>query len=78
MFVNRYADEGFTAVINNAGINPINWIENVEEHDLEECIKVNLIAPALLLKGFVPFMKRQKKGFPQIRNAEACKTRPAK
>jgi 3-oxoacyl-[acyl-carrier protein] reductase len=52
----------FDVVINNAGINNINLLENIDEHDIENMLQVDLIAPILLLKGFIPNMKKNGSG----------------
>ncbi len=61
-FVSEYKDAPISAIINNAGINPLNYIDEIEEEDLYECVQVNLLAPALLIRGLIGHMKRQKKG----------------
>lgn len=52
----------FDAIINNAGCNNIHLVEEVTDKELEEMIKVNLIAPIRLLRGLVPPMKKQRYG----------------
>ncbi|MCL1905163.1 MAG: SDR family oxidoreductase, partial [Methanomassiliicoccaceae archaeon] len=54
--------DGFDVIINNAGINPLNLIENAEEKDIDDTVMVNLSAPILLVKGFVPMMKERRSG----------------
>lgn len=54
--------KGFDVIVNNAGINPINLIEDVTYEDLENTVAINLIAPTLLIKGFVPGMKQKGSG----------------
>lgn len=61
-FVQKYSDVTFDVVINNAGINDINLIENLDTAELENMIQVNLVAPMLLLRGVVPNMKTCKSG----------------
>jgi 3-oxoacyl-[acyl-carrier protein] reductase len=55
-------EEGFDVIINNAGINHINLIEDTNENEMDEIIKVNLTAPMLIIKGFAPKMKQRKSG----------------
>jgi 3-oxoacyl-[acyl-carrier protein] reductase len=62
-FIEKYKDYGIDSIINNAGINPLNPIDAIKESDLDECITVNLIAPALLVKGLIGHMKANKKGY---------------
>jgi len=54
--------EGFDVIINNAGINPINLIEDTKESDIDETMMVNLIGPMLLIRGFAAKMKEMKRG----------------
>lgn len=49
-------------LINNAGINPLSSIDEMKDEDLAQCIQVNLTAPALLCRGFVPGMKKRRNG----------------
>ena len=49
-------------IVNNAGINPLANIEDVEDSDLNETLAVNLVAPMLILKALVPFMKERRYG----------------
>ena len=67
-FIEGYknVEEGFDIIINNAGCNFINQIEDVNEEDALQMLNVNLLAPIALLRGFVPYMKR--KGFGRIVN----------
>lgn len=48
------------ALINNAGVNNPEWIEKIEDKNLLETINVNLIAPIMLCRGFVPNLKKSK------------------
>ena len=61
-FCENYRDVTFDIVINNAGVNMINNIEDVNETEMLEMMNVNLIAPIRLLRGIVPNMKKQKYG----------------
>jgi len=49
-------------LINNAGINPIRKIEDLDDATIEEVLRVNLISPIRLIKGILPFMIRKKSG----------------
>jgi len=49
-------------LINNAGINPLNAVENITEKELEDTIQTNLIAPILLSQFFVKGMKENRFG----------------
>jgi 3-oxoacyl-[acyl-carrier protein] reductase len=49
-------------IINNAGINFPQWIEEMEDENIEKTIQINLIAPIKLVRGFVGNMKKNKWG----------------
>lgn len=61
-FIKRYKESGFDIIVNNAGNNIINLIENVVIEDLDSLVAVNMVAPMLLLRGFVPAMKERNFG----------------
>ena len=61
-FCEKYKDVTFDVVINDAGLNDINIIENIVEDQLMGMINVNLLAPIRLLRGVVPNMKKNKSG----------------
>lgn len=65
-FLDRHRLEGFDVIINNAGINEVNLIEDITEEELQKTIEVNLLAPIRLLRGLVPAMKA--KGYGRIVN----------
>lgn len=56
----------FDAIINNAGINDINDIENVTDSEIEQMIGTNLVAPIKLLRGLIGGMKE--KGYGRVVN----------
>jgi len=66
LFVKEHSDSGYDIIINNAGCNLINNIENVLEENVVQMMNVNLLAPIYLLRGFVPHMKVN--GFGRIVN----------
>lgn len=49
-------------LINNAGINILNKIEDIEQDTIEEMLAVNLISPLKLIQFCVPHMKSRKWG----------------
>lgn len=61
-FIEKHRETYFDVIINNAGCNDINNIENIKDAEIEIMMNVNLIAPILLLRGFVPKMKEKKYG----------------
>jgi 3-oxoacyl-[acyl-carrier protein] reductase len=62
-YIEMYKAITFDIIINNAGINEINLLENIDECDMENMFQIDLIAPILLLKGFIPNMKKNKRGW---------------
>jgi 3-oxoacyl-[acyl-carrier protein] reductase len=61
-YIERYSTMDFDVIINNAGINEINLLENINQRDVENMLQVNLTAPILLLKAFIPNMKKKNCG----------------
>lgn len=57
-FLATHKNDCFDVIINNAGINDINLLENVTDEELGRMISVNLISPIKLLRGFIPQMKK--------------------
>lgn len=49
-------------LINNAGINILNQIEEISQETIDSMFHVNLIAPLTLIQKTVPFMKKQRYG----------------
>lgn len=49
-------------LINNAGVNYPQWIEEMTDENIRETIQVNLAAPIKLVRGVVGGMKKQKWG----------------
>jgi len=64
--INNYIEENrkieFDAIVNNAGINEINLLENASQDEINSMIQLNLKAPILLLKAFIPAMKKNNYG----------------
>jgi len=64
--INRYAeihkDEYFDVIVNNAGINEVNLIENITDIELSNMMQINLIAPIMLLRAFTGKMKEHHYG----------------
>lgn len=61
-FVDARKGECFDVIVNNAGINDINKIENVTDEEINNMITINLVAPIMLLRGFTGAMKKQHYG----------------
>lgn len=56
------SSRSYDIIINDAGVNLINEIDKVVIDDLEEMMRVNLLAPIKLLRGLVPYMKQNEFG----------------
>lgn len=61
-FCSAHKRDIFDVIINCAGINDINEIENIADEEMNRMIQVDLLAPIMLLRAFVPAMKAQKYG----------------
>lgn len=61
-FVGSHSSDIYEVIVNNAGINDINDIENVTDDEIERAMQINLISPMKLLRAFVPGMKEQQYG----------------
>lgn len=63
--IKKYIDNLKTNIdilINNAGINNIEYIEKVNDLTIQEMITINLISPIKLIKSLIPYMKKNKFG----------------
>lgn len=64
--INRYSDihkdEYYDVIVNNAGINEVNLIENITDVELSNMMQINLIAPIMLLRAFTGKMKEHHYG----------------
>lgn len=56
-FIRAHQFEYYDVIINNAGINDINDIDEITDDEIERTMKINLVAPLKLLRAFVPSMK---------------------
>lgn len=61
-FIETHNKDGYDIIINNAGCNIINSIDNIIESDINQMMQVNLLSPIILLRGFVPYMKKNRFG----------------
>lgn len=61
-FINKYKDLKIDIIINNAGINFPQWIEEITNENISETFQVNLITPIKLVRAFIHNMKRNKWG----------------
>lgn len=65
-FCKAHENITFDILINNAGINDINFIDEITEDELLSMTEINFLAPIRLIRGIVPNMKKQ--GFGRIVN----------
>jgi len=49
-------------LVNNAGISPMGSVEQIEEKDWDDVLRVNLKSAFLCSKAVLPYMKKQKSG----------------
>jgi 3-oxoacyl-[acyl-carrier protein] reductase len=49
-------DKRIDIIVNNAGINPISTISEIEDSDINETMQINLIAPLKIIRSLVPAM----------------------
>lgn len=61
-FIEAHKDVYFDVIINNAGINDINMIEDISDSEIQNMMQVNLISPVMLIRGFVGQMKKNQYG----------------
>jgi len=65
-FITTHRQDVFDVIINNAGINEINLLENITDDELDRMLQVNLLSPIRLLRGLVGPMKEN--GYGRIVN----------
>ena len=61
-FIERHRETPIDVIINNAGINDINPVENITDDEINRMFQTNLIAPLRLIRGLVGQMKRRNFG----------------
>ena len=61
-FINKHKNEKYDIIVNNAGINDINDIEDITDDEIESAMQINLLSPMKLLRAFVPGMKANQYG----------------
>lgn len=65
-FVEKNKDMPIDIIVNCAAINPIAYIEDIEDSDFDKTMQVNIKAPLKLIQGFVGGMKSR--GYGRIVN----------
>lgn len=61
-FIEKYSNEKIDIIINNAGINEINLIEDIKDEEMKNMFAVNLVTPIKIIRTFVKGMKERKFG----------------
>lgn len=61
-FLELHEKDVYDVIVNNAGINDVNDIENVTDDEIERAMSINLVTPLKLLRKFVPAMKERRYG----------------
>lgn len=61
-YIEKNKNITFDVIVNNAGINDINNIDEITDEEIQNMMQINLISPIKLLRGFVGNMKQQKYG----------------
>ena len=61
-FIQKNKNLDFYGIINNAGINNPEWIDEMTDENIAQTIQINLIAPIKIIRGFVGRMKKNKFG----------------
>jgi 3-oxoacyl-[acyl-carrier protein] reductase len=61
-FIEKNKDEYFDVIVNNAGINDINLIEDITDDEIQRTMQINLISPIMLIRGFAGKMKESSYG----------------
>ena len=61
-FISSNKDKKIDVIINNAGINDINLIEDITDDEIDRMLMTNLISPIRLIRGFVGQMKQRRFG----------------
>ena len=62
LFLEQHKEERYDIIVNNAGINDINDIENITDEEIERAMQINLLTPLKILRAFVPLMKQKQYG----------------
>lgn len=61
-FIKENKDQKIDVIINNAGINHPQWIEEMNDDNIKNTLQINLEAPIRLVRGLVENMKKNKWG----------------
>lgn len=61
-YIEKHKHTYFDVIVNNAGCNFINMIENISDDEIDQMVGINLVAPIKLIRGFVGKMKENHYG----------------
>ncbi|MBI2641418.1 SDR family oxidoreductase [Candidatus Roizmanbacteria bacterium] len=61
-YIQTHKNDKIDIIINNAGINYPQWIQEMTDENIESTLQINLDAPIRLISGLVSHMKKQKWG----------------
>lgn len=61
-YVKKIKKEKINIIINNAGINHPQWIDEMSDENIKETIQINLVAPIKIVRGLVGNMKKDQWG----------------
>lgn len=61
-YVREHKNDSIDIIVNNAGINDVNEIQNITDDEIERMISTNLVAPIKVCRGLVNGMKKKKYG----------------
>lgn len=61
-FINNNKNVKFDSIINNAGINPLDFIEDISDKDFDMAMQINVKAPLKIIQGFIQGMKESNYG----------------
>ena len=56
-FIDAHRQDFFDVIVNNAGINEINLLEDITDDQLDRMMQINLLSPIRLLRGLIGPMK---------------------
>ena len=59
-FIQKNQKLSLYALINNAGVNNPEFVDQLTDKNIDQTLQVNLVAPILLCRGFVPLLKKNK------------------
>ncbi len=61
-YLKEHKDEHYDVIVNNAGINEINRIEDISDDEIDRTVNINELSPLKILRAYVPGMKERRYG----------------